>query len=253
MIKLTKLLRSKIVFQGFILPIILRIIMIPHWRKWVKRVRIICWRKKRIIGFTRSQNILRSIFKDNFFSKYANADQENSYSCISKEERSHDRHTWEKQITSSYSRNACCECATPNHHVKFIKFISFIRFNFSHRPLLRCSSIRFFISKVIKNQPIIEKPHYYIRYKCGDSSIFSRYQVIVPKKESSKSGHHGPKSALMMVKKERSIINGFCRHLILPFYSYFLIKTIFNHRSKINKTQENCACGIFNNTINLGV
>ena len=36
--------------------------------------------------------------------------------------------------------------------------------------------------------------------------------------------------------------------LTRPFTSYFLTKNIFNHRDKINKTQENCACGFFNNS-----
>jgi hypothetical protein len=41
--------------------------------------------------------------------------------------------------------------------------------------------------------------------------------------------------------------------LRISFNSYFLIKVIFNHRHKTNKTQENYACVIFNNTIILGV
>lgn len=224
--------------------------MKPQWiKKWVIRscINSKCTGEKRLIIF-HCILIFKIKPKNNFFSENANADQNNRHSCMSKKERSHDRHIRETQIATGCSRDACCKGTAPNHSIKFIELIQLINCNINQFMLFISKLARIFIAKITKNQPVIEKPDSNVCYKRRYSSIISRHQTTVPKKKRPKASYQRPQRTLEIVGKRKLGASKFFRYLILPFHSYFLTENTFHHSSKNNKAQKNCACGIFNNS-----
>ena len=222
------------------------------------RARLITWRHKRTWGYLSTRRFIQSVRNYNFFRYHSEYNNERNNAHITQNQSILPIKRVRKKHQCGGNRNTGCKrCFSCCNHV-LIKLINLVSCYANRSAQFFTDLFRVLIFFVLKIPPIQEQARSnegkepqrrtVSRFKgdeCGQKSNKKRYKNTFA---SVKSRFLRNGSISIQYRSIIFYISGICHFLILPFHSYFLTENKFLHSSKINKTQENCACGIFNNS-----
>lgn len=222
------------------------------------KARLITWRHKRTWGYLSTHRFIQSVRNYNFLRYHSENNNERNNAAIAQYQSCLPIERVRKKHQCGGNGNVGCKGSFSCCNHVLVKIVNLVRCYANRFTQFFANLLRVFVFFVLKIPPVQEQARSnegkktqrrtvssFKSDECGQKPNKKRYENTFT---SIKGNLLRLNMNLTQFRRAASCISGIAHFLSLPFHSYFLTKNSFRHSSKSNKTQENCACGIFNNS-----